>query len=332
MGPNTFGVGNGFINLSTAFARFELAKIPVGVVGQTGGFTFGGTKEIPFVGKAVDIGNACDIGFIEVLEYFRDDPDVKIIAIYIEGLPRDGKRFLEIARQTARKKPIVVLRGGRTNAGAKVVQSHTGSLAGKNELWKAAFKQNGVIEAEDIDEVEDIVRSFLYLPLPKGKKLGVMTYPMAYGVLATDACNKYGLEIATLSPKTMANLKKLYPSWVSVGNPVDLAPPFSISGIDIDVAFKTILTALLSDTEIAGVLINTPSPELGEFYDHSQAILDIASNFDKPILPWVYCYDGDNLGIKRYEDKEIIVFSTPERALKAFSRLYDYYEWCRTSK
>ena len=333
VGPNTFGVGNGFINLNTAFVFLKPEKIPVGAIGQSG-LTFAVTTQSQSLGKAVDIGNACDVGFCDVLEYFREDPDIKIIVLYIEGLPKDGNKFLEIARETAKKKPILALRGGKTEEGAKKVQSHTGSLAGKNEIWKAAFRQNGIIEVDDMGEVDDIVKAYLNLPLPKGRKLAIMSYSMGCGIMATDACQKYGLEVAKLSSKTMTALKKLYPSWVSVGNPVDLAPPFSISEIDSNVAFRTILGALLSDPEVDGVVSITPAPNTDalEFYDHSQAMLETARNFEKPVLPWLYFPHEDRLGIKKYEEKGIPVFPTFYRAIKAFSRLYDYYEWCRTSK
>ena len=330
IGPNTFGVGNAFMNLCTAFASFKPERVPVAAIGQSG-IVFAGMTDFPFMGKVIDLGNACDVGFSDALEYFGEDPDVKVIILYIEGLREDGRRFLEIARKTAKKKPIVAIRGGQTEEGAKIVRSHTGSLAGKNEIWKAAFRQNGITEVGDVGELEDVAKAFLHLPLPKGNKLGIMTYPMAYGVMSTDACIKYGLEVAKLSPKTMMELQKLFPSWVSAGNPVDLAVPSFVLRRDPQESFQTLLKTLLSDPEISGAVIITPTPGLGMSLDHSQVLAEIAHSSEKPLLTWVYCYDAEKSGIKKYEENGILVFPTLERAIRAFSRLYDHYEWLQTS-
>ena len=333
VGPNTFGVGNGFINLNTAFVFLKPEKIPVGAVGQSG-LSFAVTTQSQSLGKAVDIGNACDVGFCDVLEYFKEDPDIKIIVLYIEGLPKDGNKFLEIARETAKKKPILALRGGKTEEGAKKVQSHTGSLAVKNEIWKAAFRQNGIIEVDDMGEIDDIVKAYLNLPLPRGNKLAIMTYPMSAGIMATDACQKHGLEVAKLSPQTVKELEGFFPSWAPVGNPVDMAVPALVAGNDPNIAFKTILKALLSDTEVAGVVTITPAPNIDEleFYDHSQVMIETIRNFEKPVLPWLYFFHEERLGIKKYEEKGIAVFPTFYRAIKAFSRLYYYNEWRNASE
>jgi len=332
IGPNTFGVGNGFINLNTAFVFIKLGKMPVASIGQTG-FVFAGTPKVPFGGKVIDLGNACDLGFADALEYFKDDPEVKVILLYIEGLREDGRRFLKIARETAKKKPILALKGGKTEEGVKVVQSHTGSLAGRNEVWKAIFRKSGIIEVEDVNELEDIERAFLRLPLPRGRELGVMTYPMACGVMATDACQKYGLKVAKLSPGTLQGLSKIFPPWISVGNPVDLTPPSSILGMQTNETFRIILETLLAAPEVAGVLLIVPSPEIGkQLYDHSEIAGELVQKFKKPVISYVYAYDPEEIGTRKYEEKGITPFPSLERAIRAFSRLCDYSEWRAASQ
>jgi acetyltransferase len=169
LGPNTVGSANAFINFTTSFLKqTDIRKLPVGVVCQSGLF-FGTVGRLRLLGKGLDLGNSCDIDVAEAMEYFAEDPQVKVIVLHIEGI-RNGKRFREVARRVVKKKPVLVLKTGRSERSARAAQSHTGSLVGKDEVWDAVFKQCGIIRANDIDELGDLVRAFSYLPPPERQK------------------------------------------------------------------------------------------------------------------------------------------------------------------
>ena len=155
IGPNSFGVANAFEKLNTAFVPFEMEEIPVGVISQSGLF-FQSLPNLMLIGKAIDLGNCCDIGFTDALEYFAADPQTELILLHIEGL-REGRKFMEVASRIAKRKMLIALKTGKSEAGAKAAQSHTGSLAGKDEVYDAVFEQCGIIRATDIDEVADII-------------------------------------------------------------------------------------------------------------------------------------------------------------------------------
>ena len=169
------------------------------------------------------MANACDVSFSEGLEYFENDSETKVIALHIEGM-QDTKAFVSISRDIARKKPILALKTGHSEQAAKAVQSHTGSLTGRKEVWQAAFKQAGIIQVSDLEELIDLVRTFSVLPLMKKSKIGVATISGALGVMAIDASKNFDIGIDRLSPKTQKLLNTMAPSWLKVSNPVDIWP------------------------------------------------------------------------------------------------------------
>jgi acetyltransferase len=328
IGPNTFGVANAFKNLSTSFgALWKMKKIPVGTIAQSG-FLFANIPQSMIVGKAVDLGNACDVSFADVLEYFEADPDIQLIAIYIESV-KDINRFITVARRVAKKKPILALKGGRGESGLKLALSHTGSVMGRDEIWETVFKRCGIIRVEDIDELDDGIKTFLSLPLIRGKGLAVITYPFACGVLAVDACQKYHLELAKLSGETLEKLARLFPPWLSLGNPVDLTPPGFISGKDTKEAFRIILGLVLNDPNTDAVLFCVPSSRYGQIYAYSEIVNQYADEFsNKAIVGWFYGFDPYRESAIKYESKDkVAIYPTLERAIRAISRLVERYKF-----
>ena len=166
IGPNTLGVYNAYHNFTTAFIEHykPVQPAPVCMIAQTGVYQVGAKLfcESGFA-KAVDIGNACDVDVVDVLEYLENDSDTKVIVIYMEGIIR-GKEFVHIARRIARRKPIIVLKTGRSVGGAKAALSHTGSLVGDDEVFNAAFEKAGVIRVKDHAELQDAIKAFTHLP------------------------------------------------------------------------------------------------------------------------------------------------------------------------
>ena len=224
-GPNC----NGHVDLhsrvgSVAFAETVPAG-PLALLSQSGtlGVTIMQTAANRGIGlsKFVGTGNEADLHLEDYLEYLAQDEETKIITAYIEGL-REGRRFYELAKEITRKKPIVVIKSGTTGSAAKAAKSHTGALSGDDVIYSTAFKQAGVIRVEDEGELCDTVLSLRDLPLPRGKKVAILTVGGGFGVVTAEDCEKEGLEIASLEPQTMKKLSAvLPPRWVP-GNPVDL--------------------------------------------------------------------------------------------------------------
>ncbi|MFQ5826180.1 MAG: acetate--CoA ligase family protein [Dehalococcoidia bacterium] len=324
LGPNTFGTANAFCHLNTAFIFFPMEKVPVASISQSG-FLFGGTPRQRLVGKAIDLGNSGDIGFTEALEYFGADPDIKVIVLYVESI-RNGRQFLEVARRVAEKKPIIALKGGVTPLGAEAAQSHTGSLTGRNEVYEAAFRQCGIIQAGDVDELEDLVVSFLHLPVLRGRRLGVMTITMGAGVLAADACARHGMELASLSSRTRAKLAELLPPWLGASNPVDLGPSAFTPWGSKEVMRQS-LEALLTDPGVDAVLlvVSTNPMEVRDITAVTAPAVE--AHPEKPVVSWVYNTDiGEEISARYRNAGKMVVYLTLGRAMKALSRVAGYWE------
>jgi len=330
IGPNTFGVTNAFIKMSTALARLKIEESPIGIISQTG-LPFLGTSRFKF-GKVIDVGDTCDIDVADALEYLKDDPETTVVVLQVEGI-QNGQGFIDIANQVTKKKPILALKSGRSEAGARAAQSHTGSIVGKDEIYDAIFKQCGIIRLDDIEEMEDFSLAFSQLPLMKGKGVSVMSWAGSTGVITVDACEKYGLEVPLLSDKTINSIKELAPpDWLPVNNPIDLWACVGLSGFNprnFKSAFKKILEALLNEEKTNAVLIIIPDYLAlfnSDIWDISSVMSEILEKYkDIPIVfnilgPW------DELTEKLEQNKNTVVFRSCERAIKALSQLYRYSE------
>ena len=331
VGPNSIGTANPFFNFSTSFAiPFDMEKLPIGLICQSGMF-FGSFHGIKFLGKGIDVGNACDVDLADCLEFFAHDDEVKLIVLHIEGV-HEGKRFLEVAARVARKKPVIALKTGKSELAATRVLSHTGSLTGREEVWDAALRQSGIMRARDIEEMGDLVEAFLTLPMMRGRRVGVLSLSGGMGVLTMDACERFGLETAELLPETRQKLGAMYPSWFDVGNPVDIWPAMIVSGIPPGEVLHRGLEALLGDPGVDGALViagawlEILSPSLSDILSNAAAAFP-----SKPVAWWPYEGWVQKVHIKEIERKVrgvggVAVFRTPERAINAFSKLAQYWE------
>ncbi|MEW6615982.1 MAG: CoA-binding protein [Thermodesulfobacteriota bacterium] len=333
MGPNTFGVINAYRDLSTALPRFELAKTPVGVISQSGIF-FVGLSNIIF-GKAIDIGDCCDVDFADSLSYFEHDNDIKVVLLHIEGIS-EGQRFFEMAKRVSKKKPLIGLKSGKSEIGRVAAQSHTGSVAGKDEVYDAVFKETGVIRVNDEEEAEDLIKSFLTFPPMKGKKIGIMTWAGSTGVITVDACEKYGLEVIDLSESTLDMIRELSPpSWLPLGNPVDIWACMGLKGfnpVNFRNEFKIILEALLADEGSNGVVAIIPDFLVlfySELWDISTVVKEAAEKYpNKPIAFSIFGPKGE-LTEKLNETGKTLVFNSCEKAVNALVKLNAYYEFLK---
>ena len=335
LGPNTFGAGNAFRNFNSAFVPMDMHRIPIGVICQTGMF-MSGLPDFPIVGKGIDLGNTGDIDFSDGLAYFEDDPEVKVILMYIEGI-NDGRRFLNVARRVARKKPIIALKGGRSKGTAHVTRSHTGNLAGRDEVYAAAFKQCGVIQANGEEEFNDLSRAFINLPLMRGRDVGIITITGGGGILAADACYRHGLRLAELSPESIERMKAIAPEWQSFANPADIWPPSRIAGHPLGEVLHTAINSMLADSNIDGLLVimpgTTPTDVEADPPDAHMSLIGslvdafkLTEIYDKPAVLW--CYGTDTAATVSLIEKSgrILYYPTMDRAANVLARLNERYQ------
>ena len=322
LGPNTFGTANAFFNFSSSFLKIRMKKQPIGVICQTGVF-FVGFQEVALIGKGIDLGNACDIGFAESLEYFENDSETKVVALHIEGM-QDIRRFLSVAKRITPTKPLVALKTGRSQQAAKAAQSHTGSLIGRGEVWEAALKQSGVIQVSDLEELIDLTRTFSVLPLMKQPRIGVVTISGALGIVAIDSCQDFNLEIGKLSGETKKMLDAMAPSWLDITNPADIWPVMMTSP-SVMRPLRDGLEVLLSDTQLGALLfINAAFDEKWATGICQLLNESAAAHQDKPVACCIYGPYG-NEAIKELQDTGMVAaFPTPERAVRALARLNEY--------
>ncbi len=257
-GPNCVGHADLHSGVASAAMVERSAAGPMGLLTQSGtmGATImqiAGSSGIG-LSKLVSTGNEASLHLEDYLEFLAGDDDTRIIAVYIEGL-REGRRFYNLAREITLKKPVIAIKTGSTGGSSRAAKSHTGALAGSDAVYSAAFRQAGVIRAEDEEELSDVASSLLNQPLPPGKRVGILTMGGGFGVVTSEVCEKEGLEISSLEAGTIEKLNTILPPRWSHGNPVDLAGIKMMGESDILVACHDFL---LADKNIDAVISMLP--------------------------------------------------------------------------
>jgi len=321
LGPNTLGVLNNFNNFTTSFMPLSKEKTPVGLICQSGIFFVGAREFSGTIGKGIDIGNACDIGFYEALKYLGNDPDIRIIAIHMEGLTK-GKEFLSLAKKVVKKKPIIILKTGSSETGAKAAISHSGTMAGNYQVYKASLKQAGVIFLEEAGQMTYAVKTLLNLPVLKGNRIAVITYSGAAGIMVSDSLERYNLKLSALSPETIQEVIELSPDWMPLGNPLDIWPAVMKHGTQK--AYSIALRAVMNDPQVDGVICIAIAPKLPEF-----SFLEVSKSLNraieglpaKPVVAWLYGPNPEEISIKFEYKKRIMIYPTLELAAWSLSLL-----------
>lgn len=347
IGPNCMGIYCSKSGLSFTFdASFE--EGPVGVVSQSGTFgveflNIGKIRDLKF-SKVISYGNAIDIDCPDFLEYLADDPDTKIIALYMEGT-RNGNRLKSALAEAASKKPVLALKGGVTEHGSRAASSHTGSLAGSPAIWSSIFKQTGVIQVEDFDELLNASLALTYSPFPAGKGTTIITNSGGFSVLETDTSVKAGLEVPQFNKETTSVLRKMVPvAGTSIGNPLDAWPIFyNLSGTYGNLA--DVLKVLARDSNIHSIVlhfdeINYLRLVLGSSFEgHLNELVGLLidgckyarDEIGKPVMICIsmdaYSKDEEDrryhLMVKKaFEDERFPVFPTLRDTIKALFNLY----------
>ena len=329
IGPNCVGVINTANRLSTVEVMDEaLNPGPVAVIAQSG--VFGNIlldnlyQKGLYISKAVTLGNRMDVNECEILEYLHQDPETRVIMMYLEGAA-DGRLLKETLWRVTRDKPVLVLKSGRTGAGRQATASHTGSMSGEDDLYEAVFAQSGAIRARSLDELVDMARVFSTQPLPAGNRLGITTSSGSLGALATDAAIEAGLELPPLDPASVEKVRGVAPQWMNVRNPLDVGP----SG-----QFLPAMTALLTDAHIDMVLSIAVMPYavFREFKQRGIVVKDWLGTAPElrdlaPHKPVILCSIGDQGFVSDLDEAvgpTVPVLTSPESAARSLAALHRY--------
>ncbi|RMH23258.1 MAG: CoA-binding protein [Gemmatimonadetes bacterium] len=273
------------------------------------------------VREFASVGNKADVSGNDLLEYWGADPDTRVILMYLEsfGNPR---RFTRIAREVSRRKPIVVVKSGRTLAGARAASSHTGALAGGDRATEALLAQCGVLRADSVEDLFDLAIAFEVLPIPKGERVAVVTNAGGPGIMIADACEAAGLTITDLEEATRARLAEVFPEEASLRNPVDMiasATPES---------YRVALDAVLSDAHVDAAIAAFVPPLGIRQEDVAAAIIEAAATHeDKPVLAVLMGREGLPQGRAELREAGIPTYIFPESAARALAALVRYGRW-----
>lgn len=337
-GPNTTGLLNTSRRLATTFVPLpQLRQGDVSIIAQTGLFAGAmlewlATSQKFGISKVIGLGNKCDVDDAEALEYLGDDQDTRVILMYVEGV-RDGRRFIEAARRVIKRKPIIVLKSGRTEAGAKAALSHTGSLTGSSRIFNAVCKQLGLIQAVSFEEMVDLAKAFTFLPLPRGGRVAIASITGAGCVLAADACTEYGLKVAQLSSKSLEIIQSNLPPWTKASHPIDLEPLVENMPKAVE-AYRLTFNVALSDENVdcmlAVLLAAHENWRNTRFWVSDEELREtfIEIRREHPGKPVAIHLIGGKQAVDRWseilEEARIPVYPSVERCAKILAALISY--------
>lgn len=327
IGPNCMGVINTSpdVSLDATFSPTAARAGAIGFVSQSGALGVAILNVAQDLGigltQFVSMGNKADVSGNDLLEHWEDDPATRVICMYLEsfGNPR---RFTEIAKRVSRKKPILVVKSGRTAEGARAASSHTGAMAGADVTVSALLDQCGVLRANTIEELFDVCRALVRCPLPDGNRVGIVTNAGGPGIMATDACVNVGLRMASLSEATRQTLLAFLPAEASVNNPVDMIASASAE------SYSRSLSAVLDDPGVDMALAINVTPVLGSPIDILEVIGEVSRTRSKPVLAVIMATDEFYEAVKHIRDLPP-VYRFPEPAARVLQLLERYGAWVR---
>jgi len=321
IGPNCLGIIDTFTPINASFSAGTPPQGPMAFMSQSGAL---GTAILDWaqagrlgLAKFVSLGNKADVSEIELLEAWADDKDTKVIMMYSEGLP-NGQEFIKVAREVTKKKPVVAIKSGVTKSGSRAVSSHTGSLAGSEQAYQAAFLQAGVLRANDMASMFDMALALGYQPLLKGDRIAIVTNAGGPGILATDALERSGMSLARLEVETIKSLEKRLPDAASAANPVD------VLGDARGDRYRFALEIVSKDPNVDGIMVVLTPQAMTEIEDTARLVGSLSHEMDKPVLA---CFMGEakvQRGIKVLREYDVPNFSFPEQAALAFRAMSQY--------
>jgi len=324
LGPNSLGLINTSYGLDATIAQTYPKEGSIAFFSQSGALCsaildWADGENIGF-SKFVSLGNKAGVSEADVIESLGEDPQTKVIIGYLESVD-DGEKFLRKAQAVTEKKPVIMIKAGTTQSGARATSSHTGSMAGSVVASTAAFRQAGIIEVRDLEALFDLARAFAEQPLPTGPNLTVVTNSGGPGILAADACEDAGLHLARPAQKTLDILSEALPPFAAIYNPIDI-----IGDAKAD-RYKVTLEAVAKDEFTNAILVLLTPTASAEIEETAQAIIDVAKDCEKPVFA---CFMGEQRigpGCDMLIAAGIPCYGYPEPAIRAIQAMHAHHQW-----
>ena len=324
IGPNCLGVIDTHSKVNASFAAGMPAQGSIGFFSQSGALCIAVldralSEDIGF-SKFISMGNKADVSDTDIMLALAEDDSTKVILGYIEGV-KDGKKFMEVASQVSKKKPLIILKSGTTSSGARAASSHTGALSGREAAFDAAFKQSGIIRAYSVAELFNYALAFADQPLPQGPNIVVVTNSGGPGILAADACDKSDLQLVSLHKETVDKLRTFLPSFASFYNPVDILGDASAE------RYEKALTTVLEDDKVNGVIVLLTPTAIVDVEATANVVATISNSTDKPVLTSFMGKKRVEPGAKILMKHSVPNYSYPEEAVSSLNAMYHYHLW-----
>ncbi len=346
VGPNCMGVYSASSNLIAIMSPVNPNKGNIAMVSQSGtlGMVLMDTISKTGAGftKFVSSGNEAVLKLEDYLEYYREDPEAEVVVAFIEGV-REGKRFVKIARELTKRKPLIAIKAGKTKAGGEAAHSHTSSIAGSIQVFRSVAKQTGITLAENSDELVDYATAFSKSPLPKGRRVGILSGAGGWAVLSADACEEHGLKVPELPADVVNRINELAPSYWSHRNPIDL-----VSSLDINL-FKFCGEILFEENVVDALLyayiaydFSSSFDSLAKISSFSEEEIDMfkkgsrwfmenlaesASSINEKYGKPVFFVTRDSEVYNVLRSSRVPVFGSPIRAVKCIAKMVEYREY-----
>jgi acetyl coenzyme A synthetase (ADP forming)-like protein len=321
VGPNCLGIMDTYNDMNASFASDIAHKGKIAFMTQSGAIfaailDYADKKNIGF-SRIISLGNKAGINEKDCMKNFMEDENTGVITAYLEGIV-DGPGFIEASRKASKKKPVIIIKSGTTAKGSEAVSSHTGTIAGSDSAYEAAFSQCGILRATSLEEMMDYSRTLSLFPLPKGNKIAIITNAGGPGIMTTDAIIKAGLELAILTSKTKTKLKEALPKTANVNNPVDVLGDASPE------RFGFALDIVLKDPNVDGVIYLVTPQSVTDPEGTANVAIEHATKSKKPVLFSFFggtrCEDAERV----LADKMVPNYLYPKTAVTSMKALYDY--------
>ncbi|MGQ9490836.1 MAG: acetate--CoA ligase alpha subunit [Anaerolineae bacterium] len=327
VGPNVLGIIDTVCKLNASFAAGMPQPGKIAFMSQSGALCtsildMALSQGIGF-SRFYSIGNKADINELDLVTAWAEDPETRAIMAYLEGIT-NGPEFIRIASQVTRHKPIIAIKSGTTSAGSAAVSSHTGTLAGSEAAYEAAFKQSGIIRAGSVQELFDFAQAFARQPLLKSNAIAVITNAGGPGIMASDAIEHAGLRLASLSPETKQALQARLPAAASVANPVD------VLGDALADRYAMAIEMVLADPNVSALLVVLTPQTMTQIPETAEALGRLSKVYNKPCFG---AFMGDaaiKKGVEIMRSYGVPNYQVPERAVAAIAAMWRYRDWLNT--
>jgi acetyl coenzyme A synthetase (ADP forming)-like protein len=327
LGPNCLGLIDTNSSLNASFAASMPQRGQISFMSQSGALCTGvlDWAAVNHVGfsRFVSLGNKGDLDEVDFIRAWKDDPNTKVVMAYLEGVV-DGDAFIEAATELTREKPFVVVKAGTTSAGSRAVSSHTGTLAGSDTAYDAAFDKTGILRARSVGDLFAYATALAYQPLPRGRRVAIVTNAGGPGIMATDACEEHGLTLPRMTDNTVERLREVLPPAAGFYNPID------VLGDALADRYMAALRAALEDENVDAAIVLLTPQAMTEIEATAEAIVELSQEYGKPVLASFIGGKDVAAGNEILGRGNIPFYDFPEQAAEALVTMVHYQEWLQT--